>query len=338
MKVVYFQRKADIGYYSIEGFFRTMRSYLPSEVQWVVAESTFRSEGILKRLYNAIEAAFRQGDVNHITGDIHYVSFFLRKRKTLLSIMDCEILARTSWIRRQIIKLVWYVIPEKRVALITVISESTKKELQKVITCNPDKIFVIPVCISPSYSFKAYSYNSIKPSILQIGTTLNKNLFRLFEALRDIPCHLTIIGKLSEEHESAINKYGLECSNYIGLSEDDLVRRYQECDIVTLISTYEGFGMPILEANAIGRPVITGNILSMPEVAGDAACIVNPFDVAEIRAGILRVMNDKDYREQLIEKGLRNVLRYRPETIARQYTELYSKLVSSAKKDSLKSA
>ncbi len=154
MRVVFFHRKPNTCHFSIEGFFETMRSYLPSEIECVIAESRFESRGILKRLYNMLEAVFRQGDVNHITGDIHYVSFFLKKKKTLLSIMDCEILSRTSGIKRQIIKLLWYVIPEKKAALITVISESTKKELQNFISCNPDKIIVVPVCISPLFSYK----------------------------------------------------------------------------------------------------------------------------------------------------------------------------------------
>ncbi len=374
MRVVFFHRKPNTCHFSIEGFFETMRSYLPSEIECVIAESRFESRGILKRLYNMLEAVFRQGDVNHITGDIHYVSFFLKKKKTLLSIMDCEILSRTSGIKRQIIKLLWYVIPEKKAALITVISESTKKELQNFISCNPDKIIVVPVCISPLFSYKErllqkseksfsvivslsnydhksngyitlrqaqgdnsgllqepqeYSFNSTKPTILQIGTTANKNLFRLFEALRDIPCRLSIIGKLTEDHKKALGNYGIEYSNSIGITKEELVREYEQCDFVAFVSTYEGFGMPILEANAVGRPVITGNISSMPEVAGDAACLVDPFTVEEIRAGILRIINDKVYREQLIQSGLKNVQRYRPEVIARQYAELYKELADA---------
>ena len=57
-------------------------------------------------------------------------------------------------------------------------------------------------------------------------------------------------------------------------------------DILSFVSTYEGFGMPIVEANAIGRVVVTSNVLSMPEVAGNAAHLVDPFDVNSIREGI----------------------------------------------------
>ena len=84
--------------------------------------------------------------------------------------------------------------------------------------------------------------------------------------------------------------------------------------------------MPILEANAVGRPVITSNILSMPEVAGDAACIVNPYSIDEIRSGILRIIENANYRESLVERGFVNVQRFEPKKVARQYLEIYAEL------------
>ena len=103
--------------------------------------------------------------------------------------------------------------------------------------------------------------------------------------------------------------------------------QYQLADIIVLPSTYEGFGMPILEAQAVGRPVLTSNISSMPEVAGDAACLVNPYDVNEIRAGINKIISDDNYRESLIQKGFENIKRYNPERIATDYYELYQRVI-----------
>ncbi len=71
-----------------------------------------------------------------------------------------------------------------------------------------------------------------------------------------------------------------------GLTIDEVVDQYHKCDLVSFVSTYEGFGMPIVEANAIGRPVFTATVASMPEVAADAACLVDPFDVQAIRNGV----------------------------------------------------
>ena len=84
--------------------------------------------------------------------------------------------------------------------------------------------------------------------------------------------------------------------------------------------------MPILEANAVGRPVVTSNISSMPEVAGNAACLVDPYDVSKIRDGIFRVIQDGTFRNTLINNGIKNVSRFDPLVIARQYFNLYKSI------------
>ena len=68
------------------------------------------------------------------------------------------------------------------------------------------------------------------------------------------------------------------------------------------VSYFEGFGIPIVEAYKCDVPVITSNVTSMPEVAGDAALLVDPFDVESI-AGALELVMDDNVRQSLIEKG-----------------------------------
>jgi glycosyltransferase involved in cell wall biosynthesis len=104
------------------------------------------------------------------------------------------------------------------------------------------------------------------------------------------------------------------------------VSLYQDADIVSFPSTYEGFGMPILEAQAVGRVVVTSRVLSMPEVAGEGACFVDPFDPSSIRRGLEQVIGDGDYRQKLIQKGFKNVERFDAERIANQYREVYVKV------------
>ena len=87
--------------------------------------------------------------------------------------------------------------------------------------------------------------------------------------------------------------------------------------------------MPILEAQATGRPVVTSNVASMPDVAGDAACLVDPFSTDAIRDGVLRVIDDADYREELVRRGFENVKRFHPDVIADAYYSLYRKIEDS---------
>lgn len=76
------------------------------------------------------------------------------------------------------------------------------------------------------------------------------------------------------------------------------------------VSYFEGFGVPIVEAFQSGVPVITSNVTSMPEVAGDAAILVNPFDVNEIALAMQSVFQDEDMRSDLIESGLKRATQF----------------------------
>ncbi|TAK46420.1 MAG: glycosyltransferase, partial [Saprospiraceae bacterium] len=81
-----------------------------------------------------------------------------------------------------------------------------------------------------------------------------------------------------------------------------------------------------LEANAAGRAVLTSRVSSMPYVAGDAACLVDPFDPSSIREGIDKIIHDDKYRQGLIENGYKNITRFTPDRIAGMYCDLYLKI------------
>jgi glycosyltransferase involved in cell wall biosynthesis len=331
MKVTYYHRHPVEGTYSLERLFQDVRSALPDDIEYQISIARFESRGFWPRLYNTIEAVFRQSDVNHVTGDVHYIACFLKKNRTLLTIADCVMLERLKGIKKFLLFFFWYWLPEKRSALISVISESTKRELLKYLHCNPGKIRVVHCCVSHDFELFPRVFDAKKPHILQVGTSETKNLLRVIESLEGIPCHLQIIGKLSGAQEATLKRFGIEFSTDANISDQQLVEMYKQCDMVIFASTYEGFGLPIIEANAVGRPVITGNILSMPEVAGNAACLVDPFDVESIRAGILRVIQDAAYREQLVRNGSKNVERFKPEVVAMQYVKLYEELLNRQK-------
>ena len=81
-----------------------------------------------------------------------------------------------------------------------------------------------------------------------------------------------------------------------------------------------------VEAQAVGWPVVTSRISSMPEMAGDGACLVDPLDAANIRAGVLRVLTDEAYRAGLVKAGVKNVERFRSAAVAENYAALYREI------------
>jgi glycosyltransferase involved in cell wall biosynthesis len=274
-----------------------------------------------------IAAAFNQGDINHITGDIHFAALLLRKRKTILTIHDIgSTLNNKNILRKWILRLLWYSLPMKRVKYITVISEFTRNEIIKNFKVSPEKIIIIPDCVSENFKPQNNTFDISKPNILQVGTKENKNTHRLFVALKNIPCRLHLVGELTESQINQLNEYKTEYKNYCNLSQSEIIELYQNSDLVSFVSTYEGFGVPILEAQSCGKPVITSNISPMKEVAGNGALLVDPENAEEIKTGILKIIHNSEYRNKLIQNGFENVEKYSAQNTANQYYELYDKI------------
>jgi glycosyltransferase involved in cell wall biosynthesis len=326
LHVTFFHRRPQGANYSIERLFDDVRLALPEGVEAKVAVSRFQSKGFWWRIYNILEAVFRQGDVNHVTGDVHFLTYLLRGKRTIITIHDLVTVHSLRGWRRTIFLFFWYWLPIKRAALVSVISESTKKDLLQYININPRKLRVIYNCVSDLFTPTPKKFNTEKPVVLQIGTGSNKNILRVAQALQGVTCHFRVIGRLNSDQLATLRQYGLEYSFVSDISDAQIIDEYCHCDMLVFASTYEGFGLPIIEAQAIGRPVVTSNILSMPEVAGVAASLVDPFEVASIRAGILKVINDPIYREELVSQGYENVTRFRAQKIAQEYADIYCSL------------
>lgn len=328
IKVVYFQRKQrTLGNFSVEIYFEQVRKILPQGINPILVEMPFLSNGFFKRLANAIYCIFKQGDVNHITGDIHYAAIFLKKSKTILTILDCGIIHDSIGIKKAVYKLLWFNFPILRSKIITAISYATKYDIIKITNCNSDKIRVIYFSSNSKFKKNEKVFNKTNPIILQIGTAPNKNIEMLIKSIEGINCHLNIIGKVSEDLKILLKEKDIQNTIYdFRLTDEEIEQMYVNCDIVSFVSTLEGFGMPIIEANTIGRIIVTSNLSSMPEVGGDAAIFVDPYSVESIRKGILTAIENDDLRNEKIQNGYSNCNRFTPKNIANEYTELYKNI------------
>jgi glycosyltransferase involved in cell wall biosynthesis len=168
--------------------------------------------------------------------------------------------------------------------------------------------------------------------VLQVGTGWNKNVARVSAALDGLPVHLHVVGVLSRAEREALERHDLEWSNSTHLSDADLFDAYIRADLVVFASTYEGFGLPAVEAQTVGRPLVTSRTTSLPEIAGPGACYVDPGDVASIREGICRVLDDAALRDRLVEAGRENVQRFDPVVLAAQFADIYDELDAASRR------
>ena len=329
MKVTFLNRKPrPYGNFSIENYFRTIGDNLEIKASVSQWNAPYFSKGFLKRLWSIL--AVRKSpnaDVFHITGDTHFLIWGVpsRKRK-VLTIHDVGFLHESSGMKHSIFKFFWLIGPMRKADAVTTVSTATKNDILRFFPTWRKKIHVIPTVIDTRFTFHEKAFNVECPTILLLGSAPNKNLRRVLEATKGLNVHISIIAQLNEEEMKLLEGQSYELAS--SLSFEELIQKYRQADILMLCSTLEGFGMPIIEAQAIGRAVITSNCSSMPEVAGNGALLVDPLSVQSMREGLQKLISDKDLREELIQEGFKNVKRFDPKTISDKYFELYQSLLN----------
>jgi glycosyltransferase involved in cell wall biosynthesis len=327
--VTYIFRKGDPANFSIEKLFDTLFTHFEkSGAKLRRLELPHVSKGIVSVLRNVWYVARQpKSGILHITGDVHYAALLCPFFKTVITIHDCVVLQRGTGLKRLVMRILWFGLPVRLASAIVVISEQTKHELLKTVGVPEKKLSVMPNFVDPGFAFSKRPFASDLPRILHVGTTTNKNLPKVIAALRDIRCILVIVGQLSAAVQRSLQEHGGRYENFIGVDDATMVSLYRGADIISFPSTYEGFGMPILEGQAVGRPVLTSNLEPMRSVAGEGgALLVDPQSVDSIRNGFLRLMGDEFLRARLITAGRDNVGRYTLEAVAASYRTLYRAL------------
>ena len=112
--------------------------------------------------------------------------------------------------------------------------------------------------------------------------------------------------------------------------DEDLAVLYKKAETFVFPSIYEGFGLPVLEAMSCGTPVVTSNVSSLPEIAGDAGMLVDPYHPKSICEGILRVLEDRSKREEMIRFGDRQAQRFSWRKSAEKTWQVYEEAMRMA--------
>jgi glycosyltransferase involved in cell wall biosynthesis len=213
----------------------------------------------------------------------------------------------------------------RRSDCILTVSEASKRDILHLFNVPPEKIVVVYNAIDSHFavtpSEDAVSrvrerYQLDHKFVLYVGNIKpHKNLVRLIEAFHQLrqgelaDLKLLIIGDQISKLPSlrrAVHRHKLHKQvRFLGyVADDQLAILYRLASVFVFPSLYEGFGLPPLEAMASGTPVVASNVSSLPEVVGDAAVLVNPYDVDAIVDGLRRVLTDPALAADMSRKGI----------------------------------
>lgn len=210
----------------------------------------------------------------------------------------------------------------RRARKIIVPTNAGKDDLIKFYKADPNKIIVIRHGVNPQVAYH-HRYPPIDEQyILFVGKLEKKknvqNIVKAFAVLKEkykIPHKLVLVGspgfgyhEVQKEIEGTLYKTDIVLTGYISQEEKESFFKY--ADVFVFPSLYEGFGMPILEAQLRQVPVVTSRIPNIMEVAGDGALFVDPKSVEQLTETIFSVISDDAVRADLVAKGIKNARKY----------------------------
>jgi glycosyltransferase involved in cell wall biosynthesis len=291
----------------------------------------------LSHLWAHFILPFKSADVLFCPANI--APFFVPKRKKLVvTIHDVAFLTYpksfSSFFRSYYRLLMPLII--KRADKIITVSEYSKNEIEKYYPIAKAKIEVIYLGCDKSFK----KIDSIKKNnqILYVGSMNSRKNFvgvlKAFERLSQKDQKLVMVGNFSSNFavdtetqkllkQTRANE-NIEFKNRV--SNEELVKIYNESKLFVFPSFYEGFGLPVLEAMACGTPVICSDTSSLPEVGGDAVVYCNPLNEEDIKEKIEMVLADEVLQQKMATEGLERAQLFSWEKSAKEHLEVFQKV------------
>jgi glycosyltransferase involved in cell wall biosynthesis len=318
-----------------------IRTFIPE----VILKSFWRSFSILNQLKNDKIELFH--------GLSHEIPYGIRRTgiKTVVTIHDLifETYPETYPFIDRIIYRWKFKYACKTADRIVAISESTKRDIVKYFNIDESKIDVVyqacnSLFLTPQpaevVSSVVKQYNLPSEYLLYVGSVIErKNLVTLIDAYAylsdETKLPLVVIGKgkrYMDMVKSRIKESNLEDKVIWidNLSDNNHLQAiYQMASIFIYPSLYEGFGIPIIEALLCRTPVITSNRSSLPEAGGPSTFYFDPYDAQQLANGINTILNDAEYRNQMVESGFRYAVEtFDGKAVTEKLIEVYKKVLS----------
>ncbi len=277
-----------------------------------------------------------------------FIPPFRRHCKSVITIHDLAFLLFPNFLTRESARYYGQIdVAARHTDHIVAVSESTKRDIVRLVGASERKITVIYEAANPIYrplegvdaaGWVRGKYRIPGGFVLFVSTIEpKKNLPTLLQAFRQlsdtyhVKTKLVVVGEqgwLFEEVFKTVQKLKLD-DDVIFLGRvplEELLWLYNAAQVLVHPALYEGFGLTPLEAMACGTPVIVSNVSSLPEVVGDAGLLVDPKDAEGFAVAMWRVLRDPALRQELRQKGLCRARKFSWEKTARETLALYHRL------------
>ena len=302
-----------------------------------------------------LHASIRRADIYHIADHAYgHVSALLPKARVVVSCHDLMLLLGEEGIagfrgrRVSVARFRWSVSFLRSVARVVTPTESTKRDVVRLLGVRPERIIVAPYGVEPAFrelpgADRERLRRELSPRggrlMLQVSTgNPYKNtdgVLRVLAVLRRAGTDVTLVRAgtlLSGEHRALARQLGVlnAIAEQGPVSEARLVELYNACDVLLFPSTYEGYGWPPLEAMACGLPVVISDTPALREVCGEAALAAPPRDIERLASHVGRILADAALADELRRRGHERAGEYTWQRTVDGITRAYEAIVPAA--------